>query len=138
VSTDFVIELREVTADNWRDCAAVRPRDEQAAFVAPITCYLCLCHYGRIWHPLAVYHEDDVVGFVMWGLDEADGSHWIGGLVIDAAHQGRGLGRATVTALLDRLVRHRERARGRALLSSRQSGSAAIVRAARVPRERRG
>lgn len=27
-------------------------------------------------------------------------SHWIGGLVIDAEHQGKGLGRATVEAVL--------------------------------------
>jgi diamine N-acetyltransferase len=41
-----------------------------------------------------------MVGHVMWGVDVEDDSHWIGGLVIDSSHQGRGLGRATVEALL--------------------------------------
>jgi len=36
----------------------------------------------------------------MWAVDPEDDSHWIGGLVIDAEHQGKGLGRATVEALL--------------------------------------
>jgi diamine N-acetyltransferase len=37
----------------------------------------------------------------MWALDTEEGSHWIGGVVVDAAHQGRGVGRATVLALLE-------------------------------------
>ena len=32
----------------------------------------------------------EVVGFLMWGIDDADGSCWLGGLLVDAAHQGRG------------------------------------------------
>ena len=36
----------------------------------------------------------------MWGLDD-DGSHWIGGLVVDASQQGRGLGRAVTRTLVD-------------------------------------
>ncbi|MGC4750392.1 hypothetical protein ACLQ28_32695, partial [Micromonospora sp. DT201] len=34
----------------------------------------------------------------MWGVDD-DGSHWIGGMLIDAAEQNRGVGRATVRTL---------------------------------------
>ena len=32
-----------------------------------------------------------VVGFVMWGIDPADESFWIGGLIIDRRHQRQGL-----------------------------------------------
>jgi diamine N-acetyltransferase len=38
----------------------------------------------------------------MWALDDEDGSVWLGGLVIDAAAQGVGVGRATVMAFLRR------------------------------------
>jgi diamine N-acetyltransferase len=69
--------------------------------VAPVTHYLCLCLYEKIWHPLAVSSDDLVVGHVMWALDADEGSHWIGGLVVDAKQQGRGIGGATVTAVLD-------------------------------------
>jgi diamine N-acetyltransferase len=47
-----------------------------------------------------VLDGDDVVGHVMWGVDPEDDSHWFGGLVIDRERQGRGLGRATVGAVL--------------------------------------
>jgi diamine N-acetyltransferase len=45
-----------------------------------------------------------VVGFLMWAIDEEDASCWLGGIIIDARHQGRGLGRSAVTAALDLLA----------------------------------
>jgi diamine N-acetyltransferase len=42
------------------------------------------------------------VGFVMHGVDPDDESAWIGGLVIDRAHQRRGVGRAVVDLLVAR------------------------------------
>lgn len=51
-----------------------------------------------MWTSLAVYADETVVGHVMWGVDD-DGSHWIGGMLFDAAEQGRGVGRATVQTL---------------------------------------
>jgi diamine N-acetyltransferase len=99
------IELREVTAENWRLVADLKVADDQLEFVAPVTRYLCLCHNGDIWSPLAVYDGDQVVGFVMWAIDTSDRSGWIGGLVIGRRHQRRGYARAAVLALLERLRR---------------------------------
>ena len=98
-----MIELVAVTAANWRDCAALTVRPGQQRFVNAVTHYLCLCAYGDTWHPLAVTRGGAVVGFVMWAADD-DASRWIGGLVIDARHQGQGLGRAVVRQLRERLI----------------------------------
>jgi diamine N-acetyltransferase len=67
-----------------------------------VSYYLALCHYGGVWHPLAVYHGDEVVGFVMWSVDSSDKSGWIGGLTIAGPLQGLGMGSAAVEALLRR------------------------------------
>ncbi len=48
-------ELRAVTPENWRACADLRVADDQDDFVSPVTRYLCLCHYGGVWSPYAVY-----------------------------------------------------------------------------------
>ena len=98
------MRLVEVDGDNWRLVAAVQPHPEQERFVAPITRYLCLAHYGGEWHPLAIEADSTIVGHVMWAVDPVDDSTWLGGLVIDAAHQGRGIGRAAVKAFLDRFA----------------------------------
>jgi len=97
------IELVDVTAANWRDVAAVTPHADQQRFVAPTAYYLCLCHYGGQWSPLAVVGDGAVVGFVMWAED-TDKSRWIGGLVVDATAQRQGVGRAAVQAILDRFA----------------------------------
>ena len=94
------MRLEPVTAQTWRDVVAV---DAASEHVAAPAYYLCLCHYGDVWHPLALHEGDAVVGFAMWGFDPDDGHHWIGGLSVDRAHQGRGLGRAAVLALVEHL-----------------------------------
>ena len=95
---DLVLE--PVTAANWREVDAV---DAASPHVATVAHYLCLCHYGGVWQPLAIRSDGEVAGFVMWGYDVDDGHHWIGGLSIDVSRQGRGLGRATMSALIDLL-----------------------------------
>jgi diamine N-acetyltransferase len=72
--------------------------------VASVAYYLNLCHYGEDWRPLALYQEDEPVGFAMWAFDIEEESYWIGGLVIGAEHQGKGYGRAAMEALLDHLA----------------------------------
>ena len=67
-----IIELRHVGADNWRACADLEVTAEQRDFVSPVTRYLCLCHYGGVWQPLAVYADDEAVGFVETGAREGD------------------------------------------------------------------
>jgi diamine N-acetyltransferase len=94
------LRLEPVTASNWREVAAV---DAGSSHVASPAYYLCLCHYGQVWQPLALYEGDALVGFAMWGFDPDDGHHWVGGLSVDRAHQGRGRGRAAVVALVDHL-----------------------------------
>jgi diamine N-acetyltransferase len=104
---DTAVELVEVTAANWRGVADLEVTEEQREFVAPVSRYLCLCHYGGVWNPLAIAAGGGVVGFVMWAVDRDDRSGWIGGLVIGREHQRRGHGRAAVLALLERL-RHEQ------------------------------
>ncbi len=104
------VSLVPVDAATWRAVAELRVAREQARFVASPTHYLALCAYEDVWQPLAVTSADgDVVGFLMWGIDDEDGSCWLGGVLVDAARQHRGFGRAAVVEALELL---RERASG--------------------------
>ncbi|NYF57589.1 GNAT family N-acetyltransferase [Micromonospora purpureochromogenes] len=98
------ITLRPVDDDNWRDVADVAPRDDQRAWVPALAArYLVLTMRSDGWTSLAVYADETVVGHAMWGVDD-DGSRWIGGMVIAADEQDRGVGRATVRTLADWLA----------------------------------
>ncbi len=97
------VTLTPADAGNWRACTDLQVTDEQRGFVADVAYYLALCAYDDgPWRPLAVLVEDRVVGFLMEGVDPSDHSLWLGGLVVDAAVQGRGVGRATVATFLAR------------------------------------
>ncbi|QES48654.1 GNAT family N-acetyltransferase [Streptomyces venezuelae] len=94
------IGLAGVTDENWRAVADIAPRDDQRRFVAALAArYLLLSWRGGDWNSLAVTADDAVVGHVMWAYDDGDGSHWIGGMVVDASEQGKGVGRAAVRVL---------------------------------------
>lgn len=94
------VTLHAVDADNWRAVADSAPRDDQRAWVPALAArYLLLSSREDTWTSLAVRAGDEVAGHIMWARDEEDGSHWIGGLLIDAAHQGTGIGRAAVRTL---------------------------------------
>lgn len=96
--TTPAVTLRAVDAGSWRDVARLTVAPGQERFVAAPTYYLALCAYGEVWHPMSVHDADGtVVGFLMWGIDDADGSCWLGGILVDGSRQGRGVGRAAVT-----------------------------------------
>ena len=95
------IALCAVDDDNWRAVADIAPRDEQRTFVAALAArYLLLSMKGGTWTSLGVLADDTVVGHVMWAYDEEDGTHWIGGVVVDADEQGKGVGRQSMIALI--------------------------------------
>ena len=98
------VTLVPVDSTTWREVAALAVTPDQQRFVAAPTYYLCLCAYGEVWHPLAVRRGEEVVGFLMWGIDDEDDSCWLGGILVDARHQGRGLGRAAVLAAVHLLA----------------------------------
>jgi diamine N-acetyltransferase len=50
--------------------------------------------------PLAIYADDEPVGFAMYALDPDDGNYWIYRLMIDQRHQRHGYGRKALVELL--------------------------------------
>jgi diamine N-acetyltransferase len=103
MAPDPEVELVAVTAENWRDCAALAVHPSQKRFVDDVSYYLCLCAYGDTWKPLAAVSEGQVVGFAMWAADDVGGA-WIGGLVVEAERQRQGIGHAIVRRLREWLI----------------------------------
>ncbi|GAA0586375.1 GNAT family N-acetyltransferase [Paractinoplanes ferrugineus] len=98
------VSLAAITDDNWRAVADVAPTDEQRRFVAALGArYLLLSMRGGLWNSLAVLAGETVAGHVMWAYDDEGGAHWVGGMLVDAAEQGKGIGRAAMLAVVDRL-----------------------------------
>lgn len=95
------VTLRDVTRENWVECARLKVAEAQSAFVAPNVWSLAESKYDPAWIPQAVYAGEEMVGFVMYGVE--DGAGWILRFMVDERHQGKGYGRAAIRAAIRRL-----------------------------------
>ncbi len=101
----MLITLKPITRDNYRACTRLEVAADQERFVAPNTYSLAQACYELECTPLAIYTGDTMVGFAMYALDPDDHKYWIYRLMIDAAHQGKGYGRAAMKLLIEH-IRH--------------------------------
>ena len=112
-----MITLQAVTADNFVECRELTPTAEQQArgYVAPNVLSLAQAYVERWWIPLAVYADTTMIGFVLygrwpeggfaalWGDKPKPGIDYILRMMIDRHYQGRGYGKATLTALIEQI-----------------------------------
>ncbi|MCA1065684.1 GNAT family N-acetyltransferase [Rossellomorea sp. AcN35-11] len=98
------LELREVNADNWEECVTLSVSDDQKGFVADNSYSLLQSIYTEGFHPLAIYHQDAMIGFLMYGVDPETGRMEMCRLMIDQDHQGKGYGKAATLQLINRIT----------------------------------
>lgn len=103
------MRLEPITRVNWRAAGAVRLAPGQLPMVAsfePVAYVILAKQYLRVagleWHALAALEGDEIVG-VMAMVDEREVRQCFAlyHFIIDAEHQGRGLGAAAVHAALE-------------------------------------
>jgi diamine N-acetyltransferase len=97
------IELREITPDNLEDCIRLQPADDQKTFMSPIVYSIAESKVSPEEVPLAMYDDDELVGFIMYGVSPTDGNYWILRLLVDKRYQQRGYARGAIKEVLRRL-----------------------------------
>jgi diamine N-acetyltransferase len=98
------ITFRPVTRENFSAVIKLTVTPEQEEFVSPNLYSLAETYVEPTWTPLATYAGNQLVGFAMFGRDDATGQWWIMRYLIDTRHQGRGYGTAALPQLIDLIV----------------------------------
>jgi diamine N-acetyltransferase len=98
-----VVELREITMDNFHECIGLQVADEQRYFVAPNVYSLAEAKADGVSVPLAMYAAGQMVGFIMYWYDAENGKGYIERLMVAAEHQGRGYGKSALQQVVERL-----------------------------------
>jgi diamine N-acetyltransferase len=98
-----LVELREITMENFFECINLSVADHQRGFVASNMFSLAEAKADGVSNPRAVYADDQMVGFTMYCFDPESGIGYIDRLMVAAEHQGRGYGRAAMLAVIERL-----------------------------------
>lgn len=79
---------------------------DQEKFVASNMYSLAEAKADGVSIPLAIYHEDTMVGFTMYWFDEENEMGWIHRLMVDEKYQKNGFGRETMIEVIRRLKEH--------------------------------
>lgn len=121
------VTLKKIDESNFLDAFHLTLAPEQEKFVShPIRSLAQAYVYYHQCTPFGIYHEDTMVGYVMviydYDLEEYDIWH----LMIDAARQGRGYGKAAMEACLAYIARKPFGASGRVVLTCSRENSKAI------------
>ena len=99
------ISLQEITAETWRIAARLKVRSDQENFVASNVHSMAQAKYEPGLLPLAVYDGETMVGFVMYNEQPFEpGKYFIYRVMVGAAFQGKGYGRAAMRALIERVL----------------------------------
>ncbi|MGH8891850.1 MAG: GNAT family N-acetyltransferase [Actinomycetes bacterium] len=93
----------ELSAENIEAVLDLAPRPDQSRYVRPVAWYVARSAYERVWTPVAVSVDEQLVGFAEWAFDPSDATYCIGGVIVDARQQGKGYGRAVMRALVEHL-----------------------------------
>ncbi len=100
----MTVTLRPITWENFQTVLGLTLHPGQEKFVTDNAVSIAMAHVEPTFIPLGVYAGDDLVGFTMYGQHPNTGAWWVIRLMIDREHQGKGYGRAAMTAVIEMMA----------------------------------
>ena len=91
MKTKQPVELCEITMENFRECIRLSVADHQRGFVASNMYSLAEAKADGVSNPLAVYADDQMVGFTMYCFEPESGCD-SSGLILPVAEYDHGQG----------------------------------------------
>ena len=97
------VSLREITPENFKECISLKVSDAQKNFVAPNVASIAQSKIYPTVEPFAVYDDEQMVGFAMFGFSRDDNRYYLVRLMIDEEFQGKGFGKAATLAVIEQM-----------------------------------
>ena len=89
-----MVEVREITKENYEECLHLKTAESQKAFVSSTVHSLAQAWvYYDTAFPFAIYADNIMVGFIMLGYYEAGGYYTLWKFMIDEKYQNKGYGK---------------------------------------------
>jgi diamine N-acetyltransferase len=92
-----MIVLKPVTMENFWDVITLKIHKNQEQYIPDNIFLIAQSKIQPVCIPLAIYNDDTIVGFLMYGLDE---NYWIYILMIDNKYQGKGYAKEALKTIL--------------------------------------
>ncbi|WP_238188547.1 GNAT family N-acetyltransferase [Paenibacillus sp. L3-i20] len=98
------LQLRAITADNWRAVAALQVAEKQDHFIESNSFSMAESLFEGKGISVGLYDGEVLVGYAMYGWYLAsEGSIWLDRFMIDQGYQGRGYAKRFIRELLDHM-----------------------------------
>lgn len=101
------VTLRPVTRDNFEAVTDLELHPHQREYLASNSYSIAQASFYPNYHTRAICAGQDIVGFMMFvlldGAEDEAGEYSIWRFMVDRRHQGRGIGRSALQALLDEI-----------------------------------
>lgn len=95
------MEFRKIDKSNYQDCILLKVDESQERFVADNARSLVEAAFEDGLYTLGIYHEDEMIGFVLYDYDETFPGWSMSRFMIGKQHQGKGYGKQAVIEFLD-------------------------------------
>ena len=95
------MEFRKIDKSNYWDCIELTVDDSQVDFVADNKQSLVEAAYEDGLHVLGIYHEETMVGFVLYDYDDTFPGWSMSRFMIGKQFQGKGYGTKAALAFLE-------------------------------------
>jgi diamine N-acetyltransferase len=96
-----MIVFKPVNEDNFEDVIKLKVAEKQENYVASNIYSIAQAKVLPECIPLAIYNDEELVGFLMYAMDRDDKEYCIYRLMIDERYQCRGYGRAAMKAIIE-------------------------------------
>lgn len=103
-----MIQLKEIDRNNLDDVIHLSVSEKQKGFVASNLYSIAQAKAQPECIPMAVYNNEELVGFVMYCMDCDDNEYWIYRVMIDEKYQGKGYGTKAVKEVINIIQRDKE------------------------------
>lgn len=99
-----MIELKEITPDNFEKVLNLKVAEYQKSFVSTVVYSLAQAWLYKSAYPFAIYANDKAVGFIMLGYYEERKQYTLWKFLIDERYQNKGYGRKALLLAIDYLI----------------------------------
>lgn len=98
------VEFREIDRSNYNECINLKISEEQKRFVASNMYSLVQAAYEPNFHPLGIYKDNNMVGFILYDFDYDINGWSMSRFMIDEKYQNQGIGKIALKKFLELFV----------------------------------
>ena len=98
-----MILLKPITVENFWSVSKIKISKDQEQYIPDNIFLMAMSIVLPQCTPLAIYSDNDIVGFLMYGPDENKENYWIHIMMIDYKYQGKGYAKESFQKILSEI-----------------------------------